>query len=183
VPPPLRGTQRWCLARLDADLRFSSAAESFSFAFDVPLTEHDTPGLNRHLNRSVRDADLSTFATKDDYRRTLLFMVIDQFTCTPEVEHELVRAGSYPSMHAAISRAWALIVANITPDGRDQVLGRERVFGDNRSVCNVHWANGLGHRRPMHELIVNPERASDPHGVRSSADSNQHPAASVPLLH
>jgi acid phosphatase (class A) len=165
---PLRGTPRWYLARLDADLRFPSAAGTFSCALDVPVTEHVTPALYRMLHRSMWDAGLSTYAAKDVYQRTRPFMVNGQPTCTPEVEQQLVGDGSYPSGHAAVGWAWALILADIAPERQDQILARGMAFGENRMVCNVHWANDVAHGRAVGAAAVETLRTNG----RFQADRN-----------
>jgi acid phosphatase (class A) len=55
----LRGTPRWELATLDAELRFPVAAGTFSCAINAPITEKDTPFLYQLLRRTLSDAGLS----------------------------------------------------------------------------------------------------------------------------
>jgi len=151
---PLRGTPRWELAKLDADIRFPAVAGTFSCALDAPVTEGDTPALYRLLRRSLWDAGLSTYPAKDFYQRTRPFMLSGEPTCTPEMEHDLARDGSYPSGHSAVGWAWALILAEIAPDRRDQVLARGLAFGESRMACNVHWANDVMQGRTMGAAAV-----------------------------
>lgn len=51
--------------------------------------------------------------------------------------------GSYPSTHAAVGWAWALILSEIAPDQTDSILARGRAFGQSRVVCNVHWESDV----------------------------------------
>ena len=64
-------------------------------------------------------------------------------TCTPEDEKVLKTNGSYPSGHAALGWAWALILTEISPDQTDAILARGRAFGESRVVCNVHWESDV----------------------------------------
>jgi acid phosphatase (class A) len=67
------------------------------------------------------------------------FMVNKEPMCTPAEKVTLENDGSYPSGHTAIGWAWALVLSEISPEQSDAILARGRVFGESRSVCNVHW--------------------------------------------
>jgi acid phosphatase (class A) len=135
----LQGTPRWALATEDADLRFPSAAGTFSCALSIPITEKDTPHLYMLLRRTLADAGLSTYRAKNQYQRRRPFMVNGEPICTAEEEEGLRKDGSYPSGHTAIGWAWALILTEIAPEQVDAILARGRAFGESRVVCNVHW--------------------------------------------
>jgi acid phosphatase (class A) len=150
----LRGTPRWKLATEDANLMFSRAAGTFSCALDVPITEQDTPHLYILLRRTLADAGLSTYKAKNHYQRKRPFMVNKEPTCTPDEEELLIKSGSYPSRHAAIGWAWALILSEIAPDRVDAILARGRAFGESRVICNVHWHSDVVEGRFMGAAAV-----------------------------
>jgi acid phosphatase (class A) len=139
----LRGTPRWALAVEDADLTFPHAAGTFTCALNAPITEPDTPHLYMLLRRSLTDAGLSTYTAKDHYNRARPFAVNQEPSCTPVEEMTLMGDGSYPSGHAAIGWAWALILSEVVPDQTDIILARGRAFGESRVVCNVHWESDV----------------------------------------
>ncbi|HEY1943133.1 MAG TPA: phosphatase PAP2 family protein [Roseiarcus sp.] len=139
----LRDTPRWYLARMDADLKFPWAAGDFSCALGVPITEQDTPRLYVMLRRILADAGAATGAAKDKYRHARPFMLDSQPTCRPEDESALRANGSYPSGHTSIGWAWALVLAEASPDQSGAVLARGRAFGESRLVCNVHWESDV----------------------------------------
>lgn len=139
----LRGAMRWRLAGMDANLAFPWAAGAFSCALDTSVNQGDTPRLYQLLRRAMSDADAATAAAKDKYRRARPFMVNKQPTCTPGAEDKLERSGSYPSGHAAIGWAWALILSEIAPERSEAILARGRAFGDSRLVCNAHWESDV----------------------------------------
>ncbi len=64
-------------------------------------------------------------------------------TCRPEDEDALRSNGSYPSGHTAIGWAWALVLAEASPDQSDAIFARGRAFGDSRLVCDVHWESDV----------------------------------------
>ena len=139
----LRGTARWALAIEDADQSFPKAAGAFSCALNAPISEKETPHLYKLLQRSHKDASDSTAKAKRLYHRSRPFAVNGKPSCTPREELLMRFDGSYPSGHAAIGWAWALILGEIAPDRIDAVLARGRAFGESRVVCNVHWLSDV----------------------------------------
>jgi acid phosphatase (class A) len=150
----LRGTPRWTVATRDAELRFPEAADTFSCALGIPITEQDTPHLYMLLRRTLADAGLSTYTAKKHYQRKRAFMANGQPICTPEEEEKLRKDGSYPSGHTALGWAWALILAEIAPDRTDAILARGRAFGESRIICNVHWHSDVVEGRFMGAAVV-----------------------------
>jgi acid phosphatase (class A) len=151
---PLRDTPRWHLAAADADVSFPHAADTFSCALGVPITETDTPNLYVLMQRAMVDAGQSTNAAKEKYRRQRPFLVYGQSTCAPEDEQVLRRNGSYPSGHAAAGWAWALILAEVAPDRATDILRRGHEFGASRVVCGVHWQSDIDTGRTIGAAVV-----------------------------
>jgi len=150
----LQDTPRWELATDDANLIFPEAAETFSCALGIQISEQDTPHLYMLLRRTLTDAGLSTYTAKNHYQRNRPFMVNDKPVCTPEDEEKLRKDGSYPSGHTAAGWAWALILTEIAPDRSNAILARGRVFGESRNVCNVHWQSDVAEGRFMGAATV-----------------------------
>jgi acid phosphatase (class A) len=135
----LRGSPRWELAQRDADLHFPEAAETFSCALGLPITEQHTPELYMLLRRTLADLGLATYPAKNHYGRARPFMANGAPTCTPGDEEDLRDDPSYPSGHTAIGWGWALILSDLAPDRAGAILSRGRAYGESRVVCNVHW--------------------------------------------
>ncbi len=150
----LQGTARWNVAAQDADLEFPHAAGTFSCALNAPITEQETPQLYMLLRRTLADAGLSTYTAKNHYNRTRPFVVNNAPTCTPGDEGALMNDGSYPSGHTAIGWAWALILAEISPEQADAILARGWAFGQSRAICNVHWQSDVMMGRIMGAVSV-----------------------------
>jgi acid phosphatase (class A) len=135
----LRGTARWELAISDANLAFPAAADTFSCALGIPVTEKDTPVLYMLLRRTLTDIGLAPYSAKNAYQRERPFMVRGETVCTPEDEEALRKDGSYPSGHTSIGWGWALILTELAPERAEAILARGRSFGESRNVCNAHW--------------------------------------------
>ena len=135
----LRDTPRWDLATSDADLAFPAAANVFSCALGISISEEETPSLYTLLRRTLTDIGLAPYSAKNAYQRERPFMVRGETVCTPEDEKALRKDGSYPSGHTAIGWGWALILTELAPDRAEEILARGRSFGESRNVCNAHW--------------------------------------------
>ena len=150
----LSGGPRWALATEDAELKFPQAAEVFSCSLGVKVAAEATPRLYTLLRRTMVDAGLSTYPTKNKYNRARPFTVNGAPICTPAEEQMLRNDGSYPSGHSAIGWAWALILAEAAPDRADAILARGRSFSQSRIVCNVHWLSDTEEGRMMGSAVV-----------------------------
>jgi len=158
----LRDTRRWKLAAKHANLEFPSAADTFSCVLDMPISEAATPHLNILLRRIRADASRANDKAKDFYKRQRPYMVYGESNCTP---NEKLRPDAYPSGHASIGWAWALVLAEITPERSDKIFARGLAFGQSRIVCGSHWRSDVEAGRlvgaaTVSKLHVNPEFAA-----------------------
>lgn len=149
-----RNSARWELATRDADLRFPSAAQTFSCALGFEPTEARTPNLVMLLRRSMADAGLSTYAAKNKFSRVRPFSEMKEQSCMPTDEAFLAKDGSYPSGHAAAGWAWALVLAELAPAQQDAILRRGYAFGQSRVYCGVHWQSDVDAGRAVGAAAV-----------------------------
>ena len=140
---PLRGTPRWDLAARDANLNFPAAASIYSCALGIPISKEETPRPYTLLHRTLTDAGLATYSAKNHYQRPRPFTVNNQPMCTPEDDELLRNDGSYPSGHIPAGWAWALVLSEVAPERRDQLVARGIDYGKSRSICNVHWLSDV----------------------------------------
>lgn len=150
----LRGSARWDLARMDADLQFPQPAKNFSCAMGVDISEDKTPHLYHLMQHVLTDAGLSTYGIKNEYNRTRPFVVHNEGTCQPDEEDVLRKDGSYPSGHTAAGWAWALILAEVNPKRADDLFKRGLSFGQSRVICNAHWQSDVDAGRIMGAATV-----------------------------
>jgi acid phosphatase (class A) len=139
----LQGTPRGALAVQDANLKFPKAAQAFSCALGMPISEEATPNLNMLLRRTLTDAGSATYKAKNRYERTRPFVVFKAGSCTPGEEAMLAKDGSYPSGHSAVGWAWALVLSEIAPERGNALLQRGRAFSQSRAICGVHWQSDI----------------------------------------
>lgn len=139
----LQAGPRGAQATKDANLKFPAAAGHFACALGITISEQTTPNLTMLLRRTLTDAGLSTYKAKDTYKRTRPFVAFNAPSCTPAEEPSLRKDGSYPSGHAALGWAWALVLTQAAPERADALLQRGRSFGQSRAVCGVHWKSDI----------------------------------------
>ena len=173
----LRETPRWTQATLDADLGFPNAAGTFSCAIDAAITEESTPHLYVLLRRTLTDAALATYPAKTRYQRTRPFVVDKAPLCTPADQAMLEKDGSYPSGHASVGWAWALVLTEVAPERTDAIVARGVAYGQSRNVCNVHWHSDVVSGRLVGAAVVARLHA-DP-AFRADLDGGQSELAAV----
>jgi acid phosphatase (class A) len=139
----LKGSKRWRLAGMDANLTFPWAAGDFACALNAPVSLADTPHLYQLLRRAMTDAAQAARAAEDRYRRAPPFLSNKAPTCTPGAEEILAQEGSYPSSHATIGWVWTLVLSEISPDQSEAILARGRAFVQGRAICNVAWRSDV----------------------------------------
>ena len=139
----LRGTPRWDLAVIDAEIDFPHTIRTFECALGVGIDPAHTPRLQQLLQKSMIEAAVATGTAKRHYKRTRPFVAHDESTCDPKHEDALRKDGSYPSGHTALGWAGALVLAELAPDRADALLARGRSYGESRLVCNAHWQSDV----------------------------------------
>lgn len=138
----LEGTDRWRLAAADNEIETPSAPRVFDEALGVPFEPAKTPTLTLLLGKMLGDLETIQTPAKKGYFRPRPFVAEPATTCfTPEPW--LGKSGSYPSGHAAMGWAWALVLSELAPDRADPILARGIAYGESRVVCGVHYASDV----------------------------------------
>lgn len=73
--------------------------------------------------------------------------------CAPELT-DATRAAlgvhlSYPSGHAALGYAWALLLTELMPDRTQSLMERGYQYGESRVICGVHWTSDVNAGRVL----------------------------------
>ena len=100
------------------------------------------PTLTLLLGKMLGDLETIQTPAKQGYFRPRPFVAEPAATCFPP-EPWLGRSGSYPSGHAAMGWAWALILSELAPDRADAILARGLAYGESRVICGVHYASDV----------------------------------------
>ncbi|VEB96434.1 Major phosphate-irrepressible acid phosphatase precursor [Cedecea lapagei] len=150
-----RTTERGKLAAEDANLSAGGIATTFSAAFGTPLTEKDAPETYKLLTNMFEDAgDLATRAAKQHYMRIRPFSFYGVSTCNTREQNTLSTNGSYPSGHATVGWAAALILTEINPQQQEHILKRGYELGQSRVICGYHWQSDIDAARVTGAAVV-----------------------------
>ena len=66
----------------------------------------------------------------------------------------LAASGSYPSGHAALGWAWALVLTEMAPERADAILARGMAYGESRVICGVHYSSDVEAGRLVGAVLV-----------------------------
>ena len=133
----LEGSPRWAMAQADVPLGMANQMGGFSCAVGVKLDPQTAPKVAAILARANLDVSRLNTAAKAVYQRPRPYKRWGGTICTPN-SPALENSLDYPSGHAQLGWANALILAEIAPDRAAQILARGRAFAESRAVCGVH---------------------------------------------
>lgn len=171
----------WSDARRQQALE-DNAIDPFA-AFDSVLGESFTPAsfpaTLALLDRAGRAAGFAGDPVKFVYRRPRPFVSDSSITpCIPNDER-LRASFSYPSGHAALGFAWALVLAELLPSRADALVERGRDFTWSRVVCGVHYPSDVDAGRIVAAAAIARIHA-DPDFQREFAAARAELAAAYP---
>jgi acid phosphatase (class A) len=152
-------------------------------AFDSVLGETFTaanfPATTTLLTRAGRAAGFAGDPVKFLYQRPRPFVSDSSITpCIPDDER-LRASFSYPSGHAALGFAWALVLAELVPSHTDAIIERGRDFTWSRVVCGVHYPSDVEAGRTVAAAAIARLHA-DPDFQREFAAARAELAAAYP---
>jgi len=138
----LKDSPRWAQARADNEIETPAAPHAFDEALGLAFSPERTPTLTRLLGRMLGDLETIQTPAKRGFTRPRPFVTEPAETCIAP-EPWLAASGSYPSGHAALGWAWALVLAEMAPDRADAVLARGLAYGESRVICGVHYPSDV----------------------------------------
>ncbi|WP_413738558.1 acid phosphatase [Sodalis sp. RH21] len=152
---PLIASKRpqWNEAKKTVDLYNIDAL--FSPVVGLTLSEQNTPQTYELLHSLVPLLAITlTEKTKSYYHRKRPFDFFGKHSCTPALENDLKNNGSYPSGHATTGWALSLILAEIYPERKAEILKRGYELGQFRVICGVHWQSDVDAGRIAGSIAV-----------------------------
>jgi acid phosphatase (class A) len=138
----LEGDQRWAMAAADNEIETPSAPRIFAAARGLDFDPERLPTLTLLLGRMLGDLETIQTPAKQSFRRPRPFVTEPAATCIAPPPW-LTASGSYPSGHAALGWAWALVLAEMAPDRADEILARGLAYGESRVICGLHYPSDV----------------------------------------
>ncbi|VTO16950.1 acid phosphatase [Brevundimonas vancanneytii] len=149
----LKGKPRWLQAAADAEIVTPSAPGVFSEALGAPFEPERTPTLALLLGRMHADLETIQASAKASHARPRPFVSEPADICV-DAAPWLGESGSYPSGHAAMGWAWALVLSELAPDRAEAILTRGLAYGDSRVICGVHYVSDVEAGRLMGAALI-----------------------------
>jgi acid phosphatase (class A) len=149
----LADSERWKLAQRDDKLSVAAVLSALRCSMGVEPKADNAPHLVKLLARVFTDAMNATEPAKEYFQRKRPFLVDKGPICivaTPA----FAKTFDYPSSHATISWAFALILSEIEPANTTQLLARARTFGESRVICGVHDVDAIEAGRIAGSAVV-----------------------------
>ncbi|WP_074013333.1 phosphatase PAP2 family protein [Candidatus Sodalis sp. SoCistrobi] len=135
--------------------------ELFSDVVGFKITEENTPKTVELLRSVVALINSQVVKnTKQYYNRQRPFVYFNTHSCTPEKENSLKKNGDYPSGHSATGWALALILSEIYPERKEEILKRGYKIGEYGIICGVHWKSSVDAGRLLGSSIVSALHSS-----------------------
>lgn len=148
---------------------------AFDSVLGASFTRDNFPATFTVLDRAGRAAGFAGDPLKFVHRRPRPFMADDSIvTCIPRPT-----SYSYPSGHAALGFAWALVLAELVPSRADAIVARGRDFSWSRVVCGLHYPSDVEAGRTVAAAAIARIHA-DPDFQRELAAARTELAAAYP---
>ena len=150
----MEGSARWREAVAEDRIFPPAGLAHFHCALGAKVDEKNAPVLTTLMTRVVMDAVAVADPVKKKYAR-IRPSVKDTASavCLPRGPNDAA-SGSYPSSHAVAGWAWALILAELAPERASELVRKGREFGENRTVCGVHYPSDIEAGRTLGSALV-----------------------------
>ncbi|EEW3159071.1 phosphatase PAP2 family protein, partial [Escherichia coli] len=150
----LINTDRWKLAKEDADLSDDGIGSQFSSVVGVMISKENTPKLYSLFLKLRKDNDNAADFAKKHYMRVRPFVMFNTQTCEPDDEPFLRKSGSYPSGHSTNGWSMALILSEMVPEKSEQILRKGFDYGQSRVICGAHWQSDVDAGRVLGASVL-----------------------------
>lgn len=152
---------------------------AFDSVLGANFTAANFPATVAVLDRAGRAAGFAGDPVKFVHRRPRPFVTDSSITpCIPD-EPRLRASFSYPSGHAALGFAWALVLTELVPSRADALIDRGRDFTWSRVVCGVHYPSDVEAGRTVAAAAI-ARLHTDPDFQREFAAARAELAAAYP---
>ncbi|WP_269713814.1 Ca2+-dependent phosphoinositide-specific phospholipase C [Caulobacter sp. NIBR2454] len=129
----LQGTARWALATSDVN---GHMYDHFAAALGVRIRPEQAPILTALLDRSGDDRSVVGVA-KTHWGTKRPYLGTDLPICEAKSDH-LAGNPDYPSGHSAHGMHVGLILAELAPQRKTELLARGREYAESRYICGAH---------------------------------------------
>ncbi len=156
-----RKTPRGDLAKEDAVHTTENIAKTFSPALGLTLSPKTTPYIYALIGRVRDTASQATKKGKKFFNRLRPYAYFNEYSLLPEAEQKHNPNSSYPSGHASMGWAVALVLTEIAPQAQDEILRRGYEYGNSRIIAGYHFESDVNAGRMAGSATVARLHADD----------------------
>ncbi|HEY8965807.1 MAG TPA: phosphatase PAP2 family protein, partial [Candidatus Methylacidiphilales bacterium] len=142
--------------KAEADLKVEAFAPVLGPWFD---TKNPNLALTANLlKKATHDAKIAYNTAKDAYARPRPPLIDSRIV--PCID--LPKSAAFPSGHTTVAVSWSLVLAELAPDLRKQLLARGEQIGYDREVAGVHYPTDVEAGKKLgaelgRRFLLNPE--------------------------
>ncbi|NKI69729.1 phosphatase PAP2 family protein [Collimonas pratensis] len=122
----------------------------FADVMGVKFKREQLPVFAKFFQRVVDSEGAVVDTYKDVWKRPRPFMVSD--AVKPVVK--LSRSGAYPSGHATAGTLMGIVLANMVPEKRAEIMARAAEYANNRIIGGVHYRSDIDSGRITGTVIA-----------------------------
>jgi len=139
----MRNTPRGQQAVRDASAHIDSIMQGFAPAIGFVVTRDNAPAVRELLLKASGDAYNAIADGKTTYKRRRPFVQFNEPTSVPAQEASHRFTGSYPSGHAVMGWAVALLLVELDPERQEAILDRGYQYGESRVITGYHYQSDV----------------------------------------
>ena len=139
----IRHTKRGSLAVSDANTDIEAVMHRFAEATNLKIEASQSPQLAELIERVMNSAYYAIADAKKYFKRTRPFVYFNEPTSIPQEEESHRSTFSYPSAHAAMAWAAALVLAELLPEHQDDILQTGYEIGQSRVITGYHFQSDV----------------------------------------
>jgi len=145
----LRETERGQQALTDVSYGGNAISQRMQDIFGLPPASVDYPTIRKWFVNSLDYIALPCGAAKTYYNRRRPFDRFNEPLFSNESPASLRLQGSYPSAHAMLGWAGALLLSEINPKLQDDLYDSGYEYGQSRLIIGAHWQSDVDAARLM----------------------------------
>lgn len=149
-----RDSERGLQAVEDGDPSLEYQLKMFSECINMEISEANTPALMKLMEMTRSKLKESNKQAKSVYFRKRPYVQFGEVSGIPAFDEENINKSSYPSGHAMVGWGEALVLSQIIPEYKNQILKCGYEYGRSRIIVGYHYASDVNAARYLASATV-----------------------------